>query len=77
MNSNPSQNQRILDYLDSHGSITQEEAREKLGVWRLASRICDLKRKGYEIEGKMETVQNRYGEKCRIKRYTMKDDACG
>ena len=72
--SNLTQNQRILDYLDSHGSITQEEAREKLGVWRLASRICDLKQKGYEIDGKMETVQNRYGEKCRVKRYTIKKD---
>lgn len=72
MNSNPTQNQRILAYLDSHGSITQFEAMNELGVMRLASRMSDLKRQGYEIESKMDVVHNRYGEKCRVKRYNLK-----
>lgn len=72
--SNLTQNQRILDYLDSHGSITQLEALSQLGIMRLASRISDLRKRGYMIESKMDTVHNRYGEKCRVKRYTIKKD---
>lgn len=72
--SNPTQNQRIIDYLDSHGSITQLEALNELGIMRLASRISDLRRRGYMIESKMDVVHNRYGEKCRVKRYTIKKD---
>lgn len=72
--SNPTQNQRLIDYLDSHGSITQLEALNVLGIMRLASRISDLKRKGYHIDSKMDIVTNRYGEKCRVKRYELKKD---
>ncbi len=71
MNSNLTQNQRLLDYLDAHGSVTQLEALNKLGIMRLASRVSDLKRRGYKIDGKMDTVTNRYGEKCRVKRYSI------
>lgn len=67
----PSQNQRILDYMARHGSITSNEALEHLGVARLASRICDLKMRGYPIYSKMEKVTNRHGEICRIKRYRL------
>lgn len=65
----PTQNNRILDYIAVFGSITQLEALRDLGVMRLASRISDLRRLGYPIESCKETVKNRYGEECRIKRY--------
>ena len=71
MNSNLTQNQRIIDYMEIHGTITQLEALQKLGIMRLASRISDLRRKGYSIESEMVTVENRYGEKCRVKRYSL------
>lgn len=67
----PTQNERILDYIAKFGSITQFEALQDLGVMRLASRISDLKRQGYNIKAKTETVKNRYGEKCRVKRYSL------
>ena len=63
------QTDRVLEYIREYGSITQLEALN-LGVFRLASRISDLKRQGYTITGKMEAVKNRYGEKCYIKRYS-------
>lgn len=69
--SNLTQNQRLLDYLDIHGSVTQIEALNKLGIMRLASRVSDLRKKGYQIDGKMDIVTNRYGEKCRVKRYSL------
>lgn len=70
-NSNPTQAQRVLDYIDQFGSITQLEALRDLGVMRLASRISDLKKLGYPITSDMETVQNRFGENCKIKRYSL------
>lgn len=69
--SKPTQNKRILDYISKFGSITQLEALRDLGVMRLASRISDLRRQGYSIISKVDTVENRFGEKCRIKRYSL------
>lgn len=71
MNSNPTQNQRILAYLDAHESITQIEALNALGIMRLASRISDLRKKGFPITSELVEVRNRYGETCRVKRYRM------
>lgn len=65
------QSQRVLDYLDEFGSITQLEAWKELGVMRLASRISDLKKRGYPITSKVETVKNRFGENCHVKRYCL------
>ena len=65
------QNDRILAYMEAFGSITQLEALRDLGVMRLASRISDLKRQGHPIKSEMEVVENRFGESCKIKRYSM------
>lgn len=65
----PTQNERIISYMNEFGSITQLEALQDLGVMRLAFRISDLRRLGYPIISNIETVKNRYGEKCHIKRY--------
>lgn len=73
--SKPTQNERILDYIAEFGSITQFEALRDLSVMRLASRISDLKRQGYNITSKTETVKNRYGESCHIKRYSLYERA--
>ena len=67
----PTQNQRILDYINEFGSITQLEALRDLGIMRLASRISDLKRLGYPIGSKTEAVKNRFEETCHIKRYSL------
>lgn len=74
VHSRPTQNQRILDYIAEFGSISQLEALQDLGVMRLASRISDLKRQGYNIKSSIDVVKNRYGEKCRVKRYSIGGD---
>ena len=71
VHSKPTQNQRILDYIEEFGSITQLDALRDLGVMRLASRISDLKRLGYPIVRTNETVKNRFGEKVSIRRYSL------
>lgn len=68
------QAQRVLDYIRENGSITQLEALRDLGVMRLASRISDLKKAGVKIKSEPDTVLNRYGEKCYIKRYRERKD---
>jgi hypothetical protein len=65
------QTERILNHLDKYGSITALEAMNEYGIMRLASRISDLKRKGYNIKSENVTVKNRYGEKCNVKRYSI------
>lgn len=64
------QAERVLDYIREFGSITQLEALRDLGVMRLASRVSDLRKQGYDIRGKHIAVENRYGEKCHIKQYS-------
>lgn len=68
-NQKPTQAQRILDYINEFGSITQIDALRDLGCMRLASRISELRKQGIAIVSKTEAVNNRYGEKCYIKRY--------
>ena len=72
--SKPTQNQRILDYIEETGGITQLEALKELGVMRLASRISDLRKRGHKITSEMQPVKNRYGETCYIKRYRMMEE---
>lgn len=67
----PTQNDRIMDYMNRFGSITQMEALQDLGVARLASRISDLRSLGVPIIGEMIEVKNRFGEKCHVKRYRL------
>lgn len=63
------QTDRVLAYMEKHGSITQFEALSEISVMRLASRISDLRKQGFLIKSEMVTVCNRFGEKCRVKRY--------
>lgn len=73
-NKRPTQAVRVLKYMRDFGSITQRDATNDLGVQRLASRISELKKDGYAISRKMETVKNRYGETCAIARYFLEEE---
>lgn len=70
-NSNPTQAQRVLAYIEEHGSITQFEAFSELGIMRLASRISDLRRMGFPIISETEKVKNRFDETCHVKKYSL------
>ena len=43
----------------------------ELGIYRLASRVNDLKRRGYIIADKMASGENRFGEKTSFKVYRL------
>ena len=44
------------------------------GYSRLASRVSDLNRQGYNIQSKMIVVKNRWGESCCIASYSLGGD---
>lgn len=59
---------RILDYMQKHGSITTWEAFRDLGCTRLSEYIRRI-RLEREVQDKTVFRTNRYGEKVKFKRY--------
>ena len=68
------QEQRIIKYMQDFGSITALDAMKDLGIMRLASRISDLKHRGYKITREYEKSINRYGELTKYARYSLKEN---
>lgn len=64
--------EKILRHLEDYGSITPVDALRDYGCMRLGARIWDLKRMGHHIDMELETGENRYGEKTRYARYTLR-----
>lgn len=63
------QGERILEYIDTNGSITPFEAFAELGITKLATRISELRRGGEKIEKRYVTGTNRFGEKVQYMEY--------
>lgn len=68
------QHDRILNYMKEFGSITTLDAFRDLGITKLTTRISELRRDGVQIIGTPEVVENRFGDKCHIHRYSLKED---
>ena len=68
------QTERIKQYIEEFGSITQKEAVSEIGCYRLSARIADLKAEGYEIETEFVTSKNRYGDNVTFAKYKFKGD---
>jgi len=64
------QEDKILEHLKRHGSITSMEAFRKYNITRLSGRIYDLRMQGYQISLVWETTPKgiRYG------RYVLKQE---
>ena len=65
---------RILRHLKDYGSITSLEAISEYGIYRLASRITDLKRRGYSIISETKKSKNRYGEPVHFSVYRLAEN---
>ena len=62
---------KIVSYCKANNNqITQREAL-LLGIYRLASRILDMKHSGYWIASEKIKVENADGTKSRVTRYTI------
>lgn len=68
------QTERILRYMEQHGSITAIDALCEFRCMRLAARIADLKKQGVKIIKTMESAKNSYGENVSYARYELGDD---
>jgi hypothetical protein len=67
-----SQCEKLLRYLQEHGSITGMDS-IRLGVMNYKGRICDLRKRGIEIDTTWETHTNADGEKKTYARYVLKE----
>lgn len=65
------QTQIVLKHLQTYGKITSWEAIEEYGITRLGSRIYDLRKEGYQIKSRSETVKTRLGNKTNIAVYEL------
>ena len=63
------QKELILKYLEDFGSITSFQAYADLGITQLATRIKELKAKGYAFKTVPECNTNRYGKPVHYVRY--------
>ncbi|MBR7150413.1 MAG: helix-turn-helix domain-containing protein [Oscillospiraceae bacterium] len=63
----------ILQFLQENGSITQAQAVEEFGCYRLGARIWDLKAAGHSIKRDFVTKKNRYGKAISFAKYSLMD----
>lgn len=66
-----SDSEKILAYLQEHGSITSWEAIQHFRCTRLSGRIYDLRKRGFDITATTEESVNSDGEKVRYSRYRL------
>ena len=70
-----SQKQKILNYMQEHGSINPSQAFNHLHIYRLGARILDLRRDGYDINTEIVREKNAEGDTVKYAVYSMGDKA--
>ncbi len=63
--------ERLLRYFLAGAKLTPMNAWNELGISRLAARVHDLRKQGWQVKGEMVSVTNRWGESCRVKGYSL------
>ena len=62
---------QVIEYLNEHGSMTQRDA-DRIGIKRLASRVCDLNKMGRGIRSERIRVTNADGSHSYVAKYSLK-----
>ena len=65
------QRDRVLQFIRENGSITSWQAYTEIGCTQLATRISELKERGYEFTKKRVKAKNRYGDKTHYDEYRL------
>ena len=65
------QGEEILNFLKENGSITRLQAACELHIFELASRIGELKKKGYIISSQRVNARNNNGRATHYNIYTL------
>lgn len=63
------QRELILKYIADFGYITSFQAYQDLGITQLATRIKELKERGYEFKTVPQKTKNRYGKPVHYVKY--------
>lgn len=66
-----SQKQLVLEYMQTHKSITPLESIIELGAYRLSAIIFDLKKDGYSIISRLKKVKKANGEYTYVGEYML------
>ena len=70
------QRNKVINYINKHGSITSYQAYLDLGITQLATRISELKEQGYNFTDEWITKKNRDGEPVSFKKYMLVKEEC-
>ena len=70
---NITQNEIVLKYMQENGYITTLQAFGE-GITRLASRIHELRKKGYNIQSVTVSARSRYGKNVHFEKYFLADE---
>lgn len=65
------QNEMVLEYMKTFGSITPAEAYEQLGIMRLPARVHELRKAGYNIVTERVSKRKWYGKIVTFARYRL------
>lgn len=65
----PTQPDRLLAYLQQHGSIRPLEALNELGIYRVADPAHKLRKRGIDVRTRMVKVTNRWDEVTEVAEY--------
>lgn len=65
------QQEMILKYIQDYGSISSFQAYADLGITQLATRIKELKAKGYAFHTEPQISVNRYGKPVHFVKYSI------
>ena len=69
------QKELILKYITDFGSITSFQAYADLGITQLATRVSELKDKGYVFKTEPQRSVNRYGKPTHYVKYYLVERA--
>ena len=68
------QREAILQYIEEFGSITPMEAFSDLGITKLATRISEMRKEGFDFKIEMVKSKNRYGKPVYYAKYSFAEE---
>lgn len=68
------QRDRVLQYIQEHGYITAADAFSQIGCTQVATRISELKDRGYKFRKERVKKKNIYGDPTHFDRYYLVED---
>jgi len=69
------QQERVINHL-KRGPLTRLQGWSELGILEVPARISELRAQGWPIKTDMVGVENRFGEKVRIAKWSLEGESC-